>query len=92
VEEKKWKESVSGRGPIQGNIPVFTLKDWKITKNLSQESRSQGRDLNPRPLEYEAGALTTLTVVGAILIGSLVTTAWSIIKLLMDKTAPRSGV
>jgi hypothetical protein len=27
VEEKKWKESVSGRGPIQGNIPVFTLKD-----------------------------------------------------------------
>jgi hypothetical protein len=26
----------------------------KVTKNLSQDSRSQGRDLNPGPLQYEA--------------------------------------
>jgi hypothetical protein len=31
----------------------------KITKNLSQDSRSPSRDLKPGPPEYEAGALTT---------------------------------
>jgi hypothetical protein len=31
----------------------------KTTKNLSWDSRSPGRDLNPGPLEYEAGVLTT---------------------------------
>jgi hypothetical protein len=31
----------------------------KTTKNLSQVSRSPGRDLNPGPPEYEAGVLTT---------------------------------
>jgi hypothetical protein len=31
----------------------------KTTKNLSQDSRSPGRDLNPGPPEYEAGVLTT---------------------------------
>jgi hypothetical protein len=31
----------------------------KTTKNLSQGSRSPGRDLNPGPPEYEAGVLTT---------------------------------
>jgi hypothetical protein len=30
----------------------------KITKNLSQYSRSLGRHLNPGPPEYEAGVLT----------------------------------
>jgi hypothetical protein len=29
------------------------------TKNLSQDSRSSGRDLNPGPPKYEAGVLTT---------------------------------
>jgi hypothetical protein len=32
----------------------------KTTKTLSQESRSPGRDLNPRPPECEAAVLTTL--------------------------------
>jgi hypothetical protein len=31
----------------------------KDTETLSQYSRSPGRDLNPRPPEYEAGVLTT---------------------------------
>jgi hypothetical protein len=31
----------------------------KTTKHLSQQSRSSGRDLNPRPPEYETGVLTT---------------------------------
>jgi hypothetical protein len=31
----------------------------KTTKNLSRDSRSPGRDLNPRPPEYESGVLTT---------------------------------
>jgi hypothetical protein len=31
----------------------------KTMKNLSQDSRSPGRDLNPGPLEYEAGVVTT---------------------------------
>jgi hypothetical protein len=30
----------------------------KITKHLSQDSLSQGRDLNPEPPECEAGVLT----------------------------------
>jgi hypothetical protein len=31
----------------------------QITKNLGQDSRPSGRDLNPGPPEYEAGMLTT---------------------------------
>jgi hypothetical protein len=31
----------------------------KTTKNLTQDSRSPGRDLNPRPPEFEARLLTT---------------------------------
>jgi hypothetical protein len=31
----------------------------KTMKNLSQDSRSPGQDLNPRPPKYEAGVLTT---------------------------------
>jgi hypothetical protein len=30
------------------------------TKNLSHDSRSPGRDINPGPPEYEAGVLLTL--------------------------------
>jgi hypothetical protein len=33
-----------------------------ITKRLSQDSRSPGRDLNPGPYEYKAGMLTTLII------------------------------
>jgi hypothetical protein len=29
----------------------------KTTKNLSQDGRSPGRDLNPEPTEYESGVL-----------------------------------
>jgi hypothetical protein len=29
----------------------------KTTKNLTQDNRSPGRDLNPGPPEYEAGVL-----------------------------------
>jgi hypothetical protein len=31
-----------------------------VTKNLSKDSRSQCRNLYPRPLEYEAGVLTSV--------------------------------
>jgi len=31
----------------------------KTTKNLSQNSRSPGQDLNPGPFQYEAGVLST---------------------------------
>jgi hypothetical protein len=31
----------------------------EVMKNLSQDSRSPGRDLNPTTAEYNAGALTT---------------------------------
>jgi hypothetical protein len=31
----------------------------KITENPSQDSRSPGRDFNPRPSEYEAGMETS---------------------------------
>jgi hypothetical protein len=33
----------------------------KITKNLSHNSRSPGRDLKPSPSEYNAGVLPTTT-------------------------------
>jgi hypothetical protein len=40
--------------------PVICLEGLrKTTKNLSQDRRSLGRDLNPGPPEYEAGVLTT---------------------------------
>jgi hypothetical protein len=31
----------------------------KTTKNINQDSRSQGRDLNPGAQEHESGLLTT---------------------------------
>jgi hypothetical protein len=45
----------SGCGIIQGTIPGLR----KITKNLRQDSRSPGQDLNPGHPENEAGMLTT---------------------------------
>jgi hypothetical protein len=50
----------SGRGLIliyQSGICLEGLR--KTTKNLSQDSRSPGRDLNPRFSEYEARVLAT---------------------------------
>jgi hypothetical protein len=50
----------SGNGLIQDTILAFACRDWGKHENLSQDSRSLGRDLNPGPPEYEAGVLTTL--------------------------------
>jgi hypothetical protein len=38
---------------------IWLDRTRKTIKNLSQDSRSPGRDLNPGPPEYEAGVLTT---------------------------------
>jgi hypothetical protein len=39
---------------------MHSLEETEETmKNLSQDSWSQGRDLNPGPPKYEAGVLTT---------------------------------
>jgi hypothetical protein len=38
----------------------------KTTKNLSQDSRFSGRDLNPGPPEYKAGMLTTRRSMAAV--------------------------
>jgi hypothetical protein len=57
-----WNDLVgSGRALIlryYPGIPIEELRD--IMKILRQNSRFPGRDLNPRPTEYEAGMLTTL--------------------------------
>jgi hypothetical protein len=40
--------------------PIICLEELrKTTRNLSQDSRSLGQDLNLGPSEYEAGVLTT---------------------------------
>jgi hypothetical protein len=56
-----WKGLERGtRGPILRHCPAIRLEGlWKITKSLSRDSRSPGRDLNLQPREYEAGVLTT---------------------------------
>jgi hypothetical protein len=47
-----------GRKPLY--YPVMRLMRLrKAMENLSQDSRSPGQDLNPKPPEYEAGLLTT---------------------------------
>jgi hypothetical protein len=50
-----WK--ASGRKPLWPGIRLKGLRE--TTKNLSQDRRSPGRDLNPEPPEYEAEVLTT---------------------------------
>jgi hypothetical protein len=44
----------SGRGLISTHYPDIHLEGLRITtKDLSQNSQSPGRDLNPGQLEYE---------------------------------------
>jgi hypothetical protein len=50
----------SGRDLLLRYCPSIFLEELrKATKNLSQDSRSAGRDLNPGPPEYEARLSTT---------------------------------
>jgi hypothetical protein len=49
----------SGRGLILGPIPTFAWRAWGKSRKLCRDIRSSGRDLNPGPLEYETGLLTT---------------------------------
>jgi hypothetical protein len=50
---------VSSRGLISNYYPGIYLEGLRETTNLSQGSRSSGRDLNPRPSKYESEVLTT---------------------------------
>jgi hypothetical protein len=52
-----WKEAIMASFEVLSRICLEGLR--KTTKNLSQDSRSPGRDLNPGPPEYKAGVLTT---------------------------------
>jgi hypothetical protein len=52
--ERVWKEAVAAYPGIR----LEYLRE--TTVNLSQDSRSSGRDLNPGPPEYVAGVLTAL--------------------------------
>jgi hypothetical protein len=49
-----WKGRGSGRGLILRQYFGMCLEGlWKTTKNVSQDSRFTGRDLNRGPPEYE---------------------------------------
>jgi hypothetical protein len=55
-----WKEYGSGRGRTLRFYPGIRVERLvKTMKNLREDSRSLGRDLNSGPPEYEAGVLTT---------------------------------
>jgi hypothetical protein len=50
-----WKEYVKRHLSLLWYYPVICLEGLaKTTKDVSQESMSPGRDLNPEPPEYEA--------------------------------------
>jgi hypothetical protein len=49
----------SGRGIMKGTVTEFTGGTKKNHETPQRDSRSPGRILNPGPLEYEAGVLTT---------------------------------
>jgi hypothetical protein len=55
--ERMWKEEVEAYLRCYPGIRVEGLT--KAMKNLSQYSRSLGRDLNPGPSKHKAGVLTT---------------------------------
>jgi hypothetical protein len=53
---RMWKEAAVC---LFKNDPRICLEDQrKTTKHLSQHSQSQGRDLNPGPIEYETEMLS----------------------------------
>jgi hypothetical protein len=52
---RMWKRPWPNFKVLSRNSPEGTDENHK---NISQKSRSPGRDLNPGPPEYEAGALT----------------------------------
>jgi hypothetical protein len=54
VRKRSWPNFKVGYYP---GIPLEVLR--KITKNLSQDGRCSGRDLNPAAPEYKAGMLKT---------------------------------
>jgi hypothetical protein len=55
-----WKEAAVAY--VLSSYPRIRLEGLRKTmKNLSQDSRSRGRDLNTGLPEYEAGVLTTRT-------------------------------
>jgi hypothetical protein len=61
VNDKLEKFRRNGRGLILGHYPGIRLEELrKTTKNLSHDSRSQRRDVNPGSPEYEAGELRYL--------------------------------
>jgi hypothetical protein len=53
--ERIWKEAAVVYSRYYPGTCFVGLR--KITNNLSQDSRSPGRDLNPGPTKYEAGVL-----------------------------------
>jgi hypothetical protein len=55
--EKIRKEAVVAQFRYYPSICMDALR--KTTKDLSQESRSKNRFLNPGPLEYKSGVLNT---------------------------------
>jgi hypothetical protein len=59
--ERMWKKRSWPNLRYYSGICLEGLR--KTTKNLSQDSRSPGRDLDPGPPEYEAGVLTTRPLV-----------------------------
>jgi hypothetical protein len=62
----------SGSGLILRHYPGIHLKALrKITKNLSQDSRSPGRDLNQGPPEYEAGVFNHSTTTFGIFVNTV---------------------
>jgi hypothetical protein len=55
--ERMWKEAVVAY--LKVLVRLFSGGTEQTTKNLSLDSWSSGRDLNPGPRECEAGVLTT---------------------------------
>jgi hypothetical protein len=59
--ERIWKEAVVSLLRYYRGILLERLR--KITKNLSQDSRCPGRNLNPAPPEYGSRALSYASLI-----------------------------
>jgi hypothetical protein len=57
--ETIWTEEIVAN--LRHYSGIFLKELRKTTKNLSQDSRSSGRDLNPGPPKYEAGVFDCST-------------------------------